>query len=190
MEDVYSTVWATIGAHTPFPNTCNCDTAVDNGAGISWAFNVGPGASAAVSHLTVFSPTGITGGQQQQPTPVPRVSGSRGLPLPSNRTSTSRRAFPIKVRQFRSLRYSFAIVAVNGRRVPVYVYTTRRLKLTRIGAVYLNRKRFRALVDLRGRVRGTYRVRVTAVTTDGQVLVATRRYRTCSRRLTGSIPPL
>jgi hypothetical protein len=93
------------------------------------------------------------------------VSGSRALPLPSNRTSTSRRAFPIKVRQFRSLRYSFAIVAVNGRRVPVYVYTTRRHKLTRIGAVYLNRKRFRASVDLRGRVRGTYRVRVTAVTT-------------------------
>jgi hypothetical protein len=190
MEDAYSTVWATIGAHTPFPNTCKCDAAVDNGAGISWAFNVGPGASAGFSHLTVFSPTGITGGQQQQPAPVPRVSGSQALPLPSNRVCTSRRAFPIKVRQFRGLRYSFAIVAVNGRRVPVYVYTTRRLKLTRIGAVYLNRKRFRAFVDLRGLVRGTYRVRVTAVTTDGQVLVATRRYRTCSRRLTGTIPRL
>ncbi|MEA2253202.1 MAG: hypothetical protein QOG70_3444 [Solirubrobacteraceae bacterium] len=193
MEDRYSAVWAAIAAHVPFPNTCMCDTAVDNGAGISWSFNVAPGASAQFSHLTVFSPTGITGAQQQQPQPttqVPRVTGSQALSLPSNRTCTSRRAFPIKVRQISGVRYSFAIVAVNSRRVPVYVYTTRRIKVTRIGAVYLNRKRFRSFVDLRGLARGTYRVRVTAVTTDGQVLVATRKYRTCSSRLTGTIPRL
>ncbi|MEA2445766.1 MAG: hypothetical protein QOJ12_3058 [Thermoleophilales bacterium] len=193
MEDRYSSVWGAIAAHVPFPNTCMCDTAVDNGAGISWPFSVGPGASAQFSHLTVFSPTGITGGQQQQPqqtTTAPRVTASQALSLPSNRTCTSRRAFPIKVRQIAGLRYSFAIVAVNARRVPVYVFTTRRIKVTRIGAVYLNRKRFRSFVDLRGLVRGTYRVRVTAVTTDGQVLVATRSYRTCSQRLTGTIPRL
>ncbi|HEX7301038.1 MAG TPA: hypothetical protein VF257_18720 [Solirubrobacteraceae bacterium] len=192
MEGGYSAVWAAIGAHVPFPNTCACDTAIDNGAGISWAFNLAPGATATYSHLTVFSPTGVTGGQQQRPptTTAPRVNGRRALPLPSNRRCTSRRAFPIRVRQFAGLRYSFAIVAVNGRRVPVYVYTTRRIKVTRIGAVYLNRRRFRSFVDLRGLVRGTYRVRVTAVTTDGQVLVNTRKYRTCTRRLGGTIPRL
>jgi hypothetical protein len=192
IEAGFSAVWAAIAAHVPFPNTCACDTAIDNGAGISWPFSVAPGASARFSHLTVFSPTGVTGAQQQQApaaTP-PRVTASQALSLPSNRVCTSRRAFPIKVRQIPGLSYSFAIVAVNGRRVPVYVFTTRRIKVTRIGAVYLNRRRFRSFVDLRGLVRGRYKVRVTAVTTDGQVLVATRQYRTCTSRLTGSIPRL
>lgn len=203
MEDTFSTVWAAIGAHTLFPNTCKCDTAVDNGAGISWPFSIAAGGTATFSHLTVFSPSGVTGGQQTQPapttpapatpapaTPAPLVSPSSALPLPSNRTCTSRRAFPIRIRQFRGLRYSFAIVAVNNRRVPVFVYTTRRVRVTRIGAVYLNRRRFRAFVDLRGLARGTYRVRVTAVTTDGQILARSRSYRTCTRRLGGSIPRL
>ena len=135
------------------PNTVQATTALDNGAGLSWQFNLAAGRSATYQHLTVFSPTGVTGGQQQ-PAATPTPTGAQALPLPSNRQCTSRRAFPIKVRQFRGLRYETAIVAVNGRRVPVYVYTTRRIKVTRIGAVYLNRKRFRAFVDLRGLVAG------------------------------------
>lgn len=191
MEDSFGTVWRAIGAHTMFPNTCKCDVALDNGAGLSWPFTIAQGATATFSHLTVFSPTGVTGGQQQAaPGTTPTPTGAQALPLPSNRRCTSRRAFPIKVRQFNGLRYTLAIVAVNGRRVPVYVYTTRRIKVTQIGAVYLNRKRFRAYVDLRGLAKGTYAVRVTAVTTDGQVLKATRKYRTCAGRLRGSIPRL
>ena len=190
-EDSYGTVWRAIGAHTVFPSTCQCSVALDNGAGLSWPFTIAAGATHTFSHLTVFSPTGITGGQQQSaPGTTPTPTGAQALPLPSNRRCTSRRAFPIKVRQYSGLRYTLAIVAVNGRRVPVYVYTTRRIKVTKIGAVYLNRKRFRAYVDLRGLAKGTYRVRVTAVTTDGQVLQATRKYRTCSGRLGGSIPRL
>ena len=123
-------------------------------------------------------------------TPPPNVTGPKALPLPSPKKCTSRRAFPIRVRQLRGITYDFATVAVNGRRVPVYVYTTRRIKVTRIGAVYLNRKRFRAFVDLRGLAKGRYEVRVTAVTKDGQVLSNTRRYRTCTRRLAGGIPRL
>jgi hypothetical protein len=47
-------------------------------------------------------------------------------------------------------------------------------------------------IDLRGRAKGTYKVKVTATTTDGRVLAATRRYHTCARsgRLTGGIPTL
>jgi hypothetical protein len=202
MEDRFGAVWTAISTRQPLPNTCKCAEAVDNGVGLSWSFSVAPGTSSTFSHLTVFSPTGVTGGQQTQPAPPaatppattpPTISSSevsRVLPLPSNRQCTSRRAFPIRVRQYRGLRFSFAIVAVNGRRVPVYVYTTRRIRVTRIGATYLNRKRFRAFVDLRGLVRGTYAVRVTAVTTDGQVLAYTRSYRTCTRGLGGSIPRL
>lgn len=122
--------------------------------------------------------------------PATPVTASLALPLPSNHTCTSRRAFPIRVRQFPGVTYSSAIVAVNGRRVPVYVYTTRRTRARKLGAVVLNRKHFRAFVDLRGLVRGRYAVRVTSVTADGRVLVATRRYRTCSGRLTGTIPRL
>ncbi|HEX5923624.1 MAG TPA: hypothetical protein VFY45_07310 [Baekduia sp.] len=122
--------------------------------------------------------------------PATPVTASLALPLPSNHTCTSRRAFPIRVRQFAGVTYSSAIVAVNGRRVPVYVYTTRRTRARKIGAVVLNRKHFRAFVDLRGLVRGCYAVRVTSVTAGGRVLVATRRYRTCSGRLTGTIPRL
>jgi sugar lactone lactonase YvrE len=119
------------------------------------------------------------------------VTASQALPLPSNKTCTSRRAFPIRVRRLAGLTYSSAIVAVNGHNVPVYVYTTHRSRVRKIGPTALNRNRFRAFVDLRGLVRGRYAVRVTAVTTDGRVLTATRRYRTCSgRRLTGSIPRL
>jgi hypothetical protein len=64
--------------------------------------------------------------------------------------------------------------------------------LTTITATYANHKHFRAFVDLRGRARGTYEVRVTVNTTTGQTLTATRTYHTCSRTgtLSGSIPRL
>jgi hypothetical protein len=192
MEDRYSTVWGAIGTHQPFPNTCQCTTTQDNGAGISWSFNIPPGGSATYSHLTVFSPTGVTGGQlPAAPTaPATLPPSSQVLPLPSNRVCTSRRAFPIRVRRYAGITYSFATVAVNGRRVPVLVYTERRVRRTRIGATYLNNKRFRAYVDLRGVAKGTYKVRVTVVTTDADVRTATRTYRTCTGKLRGGIPRL
>jgi hypothetical protein len=120
------------------------------------------------------------------------VPASKALPLPSNHTCTSHRAFPIRVRRYRGIAYTSASVAINGHRIPVYVYTTRRAKVTRVGAVYLNQRRFHAFIDLRGRAKGTYKVRVTATTTTGRVLAATRTYHTCSRsgRLIGGIPRL
>ena len=119
------------------------------------------------------------------------ASGNSVLPLPSNRRCTSRRAFPIRVRFYRGVRYAFALVFVNGKRVPVYVYRERRrIRVTRIGAVYLNVKRFRAFVDLRGLARGTYRVRVRVVTSNAEVRSNTRRYRTCRGKLRGGIPRL
>jgi hypothetical protein len=121
-----------------------------------------------------------------------KISAKQALPLPSNHTCTSRRAFPIRVRRYRGVSYVTATVAINGRPIPVYVYTHRRRKVTKVGAVYLNARRFRAFIDLRGRAQGTYKVKVTATTTDGRTLAATRTYHTCARngRLTGSIPRL
>jgi NHL repeat-containing protein len=120
------------------------------------------------------------------------VSARKVLPLPSNDTCTSHRAFPIRVRRYRGITYTSASVAINGHRIPVYVYTTRRVKVTKVGAAYLNQRRFHAFIDLRGRAKGTYKVRVTATTTTGRVLAATRTYHTCSRsgRFTGGIPRL
>jgi hypothetical protein len=121
-----------------------------------------------------------------------KISAKQALPLPSNHTCTSHRAFPIRVRRYRGVSYVTATVAINGRPIPVYVYTDRRRKVTKVGAVYLNARRFRAFIDLRGRAKGTYKVKVTATTTDGRTLAATRTYHTCARngRLTGSIPRL
>ncbi len=54
----YSQVWAAIGTHMPFNNTCLCTTLLDNGAGISWNVTVPAGGSITRSNLTVFSPLG------------------------------------------------------------------------------------------------------------------------------------
>jgi len=58
-EAGYSEVWAAIGAHAAFNNTCRCAENIDNGAGVSWNISVPTGGSVTVSHLTVFSPTGV-----------------------------------------------------------------------------------------------------------------------------------
>ena len=60
-ENGYNTVWARIGSQQTFPNTCLCDQYLDNGAGLSWAGSLAAGAGATYAHLTVFSPTGVTG---------------------------------------------------------------------------------------------------------------------------------
>jgi uncharacterized repeat protein (TIGR01451 family) len=55
----FDDVWAQIGAQAVFPNTCECATFQDNGAGLSWTLNLAAGGSATVSHMTTFAPLGI-----------------------------------------------------------------------------------------------------------------------------------
>jgi len=57
-QSYYGSVWAAIGTHQPFPDTCDCATLQDNGAGLSWNVSVPAGGSVTRSNLTVFSPTG------------------------------------------------------------------------------------------------------------------------------------
>lgn len=56
----YGEVWSRITSQAPFPDTCACaeQFVFDNGAGLSWQFNVAPGASATYAHETFFSPVG------------------------------------------------------------------------------------------------------------------------------------
>ena len=76
MEAAFGEVWTAIGTQTPFPNTCRCAEQVDNGAGLSWEFNLAPGATATFSHLTVFSPRGVAG----PPPPAERPAAVRRPP--------------------------------------------------------------------------------------------------------------
>lgn len=57
-ESGYGAVWAWIGTHAAFPNTCDCTILEDNGSGISWNITVPVGGSLTRSNLTVFSPLG------------------------------------------------------------------------------------------------------------------------------------
>lgn len=59
-ESTYGNVWARIGAQQPFPDSCDCDAHEDNGAGLSWTATVPPGTTQSFSHLTAFSPSGVT----------------------------------------------------------------------------------------------------------------------------------
>lgn len=129
-------------------------------------------------------------GQPSQAAQPVQITAAKAIGLPSSRRCTSRRAFPIRIRYYPGVRYSFAYVAVNGRIVPVYVYAERRIVVKRIGAVYLNRRRFRSFVDLRGLAKGRYRVRVSVATSDGRLLARSRYYRTCKAKLKGGIPRL
>jgi hypothetical protein len=83
--------------------------------------------------------------------------------LPPARACVSRRRFVIRLREPRRGRLRSATVTVDGRPVKV-----RR-----------SRGRLTAVVDLRGRPRGRFTVRVRARTTTGRAVRDTRRYRTC-----------
>ena len=42
----------------PFPNTCQCTSSIDNGAGLSWDESVPAAGSSTISSLITFSPLG------------------------------------------------------------------------------------------------------------------------------------
>ena len=55
----FDAVWTQIGSQAAFPNTCECATFQDNGAGLSWTLNIAAGGTATVSHMTTFAPLGV-----------------------------------------------------------------------------------------------------------------------------------
>ncbi|MBV9664323.1 MAG: DUF11 domain-containing protein, partial [Actinobacteria bacterium] len=58
-ESGYSSVWSQVASQTSFPNTCDCATYQDNGAGLNWSVTINAGGSVTESHRTTFSPAGI-----------------------------------------------------------------------------------------------------------------------------------
>lgn len=174
MQARYGEVWAHIGTKQPFPNTTRATESIDNGAGISWTYNVPPGQSATFAHYTTFSPTGVTGPPRPPTSTTPQSAfGPNGVvEVPSNRRCVSRRYFRIRVPK----KYWPTVVGV----------TVRMPKTSRV----LRRKPWGTIVDLRGLPKGTFKVRITALTVTGKVLRGTRTYRTCRGKLTGGRPKL
>ena len=175
MEGSYSEVWSAIAAHAPLPNTTRATESIDNGAAISWSFSVAAGAQQTYSHYTTFSPTGVTGpppAAAAVPTPSIAFGPNGLLSSPTNLRCVSKRYFPIRLRK----KFWPNIAAV----------TIRMPRTTRV----LRRRPWGTNVDLRGLPKGTFKVRITALTVTGKTIRGTRTYRTCRGRLRGGIPPL
>ena len=176
MQGRFGDVWGAIGTHMPLPNTTRATESLDNGAAISWNFSVAPGAQSTYAHFTTFSPTGVAGPPPTAPaavTPPSIAFGPNGLlSTPTNQRCISKRYFPIRLRK----KFWPSIAAVT-------------IKMPRTTRV-LRRRPWGTNVDLRGLPKGTFFVRITALTTTGKTIRGTRRYRTCRGRLRGGIPPL
>lgn len=78
----YSSVWDLIGAMSAFPNTCECETYQDNGAGLAWQLTLLGGSTGAVSHLTNFSPLGFSAVPTPTPVPTPTATPAAAAPTP------------------------------------------------------------------------------------------------------------
>ena len=91
MEAGFNDVWARIGSQQPFPNTCDCASYIDNGAGLSWAVTVAAAGAVTVSHLTVFSPLGVvplsTSKTADQPTAQPGTTDGYTITVTNPNTS-------------------------------------------------------------------------------------------------------
>ncbi len=71
IEAGYIDVFAAVDAQQQFPDTCTCDVALDNGAGLSWPVSLAAGQTLTVSHETFFSPVGRALAQQSYRDSVP-----------------------------------------------------------------------------------------------------------------------
>ena len=151
--------------------------------GVGWPFGVAVGPTG-----DVFA-TNELGRQVIRISRAPALTARLAVRLPSARSCVRDRAFRIRIRHVRGVTYRSATVSVDGRRVPVYVYGARRVRVTTIAARYLNTTRSLAIVDLRGLVRRAFTVKVRLTTTTGDTVTAARTFHTCAgTRLTGVIP--
>jgi len=128
---------------------------------------------------TLFVEGTISGGgftTKPVPKTPPPAFGPSGVitGLPSTKKCISKRAFKIRIRERRGRKYESALVFVNGKRV-----------IARKG------KRVTAVVNLRGLPKGKFTVKITVITTRGEIISGTRKYHTCTKKRRGSgKPPL
>ena len=97
------------------------------------------------------------------PSPPPPVNAEDVLALPSPTSCVSRRSFVIRVRAPRGVSVTSTTVFVNNRKAA-------------------GGRGSSAVINLRGLPRGTVKVKVAALLSDGRQLVVRRTYRTCTSR--------
>jgi hypothetical protein len=110
-------------------------------------------------------------------TATPTPTAKDVIKLPSNKKCVSRRKFRIRIRQPGGIKIQTALVFVNGKKVRVL---TRKV---------FQKKRKVAGVNLRGLVKGVFKVRIIVLTTEGTTLRGTRTYRTCTKKRKSKRPP-
>jgi hypothetical protein len=116
-----------------------------------------PRGEGVVGQLVGGAPLRGSAAEQQPGVVLPSGPSPRG-----RRSCRSRRTFSIRLREPKRGRLVEARVYVNGKRVRT-----------------VRGRRLRARINLRGLPRGSYRVRVVAITSTGKRVTRTRRYRTC-----------
>ncbi len=87
VEGFYASVWGDMGPSV-FPDTCDCTTFEDNGAGLSWPLAVPAGGTATFSLSTIMSPSGSTTG-----TPNPTATAPAVAPGPTGPQSSTAATF-------------------------------------------------------------------------------------------------
>ncbi|MGZ4676995.1 MAG: beta strand repeat-containing protein [Acidimicrobiia bacterium] len=58
-ESFYGSVWSAVASQAAFPDTCDCTTFQDNGAGLSWDGSIASGGNKTFSSFITFSPLGL-----------------------------------------------------------------------------------------------------------------------------------
>jgi hypothetical protein len=165
-QDSYSSVWAQIGAHTPFNDACTkCAEMTDNGAGISWSIDVPAGATVTRSHFTTFSPTGVAGPPPSAPAATPPVVGPEGNPLglPAPHGCVDRRKFSFKLHHAPGHPVVEVDIFINNRFTRVVTgRNIKKLTLTRLPI-------------------GKFKVRLVATQDSGSQLISQRTYKGCRK---------
>src|SRR5262249_16868097 len=99
----------------------------------------------------------------------PALFGDKGVvQAPSTRRCASRRRCTVHIREGKGFTSGKARVTVNGKRRKV------------LSRKSFKRGRHAAVVDLRGLPKGTFKLKITVVSTDGRTVSGTRTYHTCA----------
>ena len=163
----------TPGEHNGYDCTTTTDPGGGNGGGTTTTVTTvttgGDGGSANNAGATTTVTSTVT---QTVTVPAPGT-GVLGVNAASPKKCTSRRKFTIRVRRPRGSRLRSARITLRGKVIKT-----------------LRGKRITAPITLRGLPKGTFTIRIRAVTTTGKVIVGKRTYRTCVPKRPSSPPPL
>jgi hypothetical protein len=148
--------------------TVNFSPAIQPGGSTYFSLEAPPSAAA----IQVGTPTTTSPGTPNIPPAFGPKGAIRGLP--GTRRCVSKRHFTIHIRRYAGLSYTEAIVFLNKKTV---------------GTVKSRKGQFSAPINLRGLPAGTFVVKITVITTTGNIIAGKRTYHTCRKKLPFSGSP-